>query len=122
MRDKVLLVCCGEMGRTLKLNGGRDHWGTSRLWMMAARINQSGAIKLTRDGGEPASDPIYPDLIATVMHKLLDIDHRGRHASQLDEVITKGNRSLPDQQGYGGRRKRAHHPVLAQPHVIPQLL
>src|SRR5262245_39226286 len=28
LQDKILLVCCGEMGRTPRLNkgGGRDHW------------------------------------------------------------------------------------------------
>ena len=29
LSDKILLVCCGEMGRTPRINknGGRDHWG-----------------------------------------------------------------------------------------------
>ena len=29
LQDKILLICCGEMGRTPRLNknGGRDHWG-----------------------------------------------------------------------------------------------
>ncbi|MEM7014178.1 MAG: DUF1501 domain-containing protein, partial [Verrucomicrobiota bacterium] len=29
LSEKILLVCCGEMGRTPKINknGGRDHWG-----------------------------------------------------------------------------------------------
>ena len=33
LEDKVLLVCCGEMGRTPKINknGGRDQWGEASV-------------------------------------------------------------------------------------------
>lgn len=78
LSDKILLVCCGEMGRTPVLNkgGGRDHWGN-----LAPLLIYGGGLKMgrvvgqsSRDGGEPASDPVtMKDLVATIMHSLLDI-------------------------------------------------
>lgn len=78
LRDKILLVVCGEMGRTPKLNkkGGRDHWGG-----LAPLLVYGGGLKMgqvighsSSDGGEPASEPIrIPNLIATTMHTLMDV-------------------------------------------------
>lgn len=78
LSDKILLVCCGEMGRTpmINKNGGRDHWGN-----LAPLLIYGGGLKMgqvigasSRDGGEPSSDPVFmKDLIATIMHSLLDI-------------------------------------------------
>lgn len=78
LRDRILLVCCGEMGRTPKLNakGGRDHWGG-----LAPLLLYGGGLKMgrivgqsARDGGEPSSNPVtIPDLVATVMHTLVDL-------------------------------------------------
>ena len=79
LSDKILLVCCGEMGRTPTINkdGGRDHWGN-----LAPLLIYGGGLKMgqvigqsSRDGGEPASQPVtLRDLLATIMHSLLDID------------------------------------------------
>jgi len=76
--EKILLVCCGEMGRTPKINarGGRDHWGgLAPLLLYGGGLNMGQVIgESTRNGGEPKSDPVtIPDLMATVMHTLLDI-------------------------------------------------
>lgn len=78
LRDKILLVCCGEMGRTPKINGkgGRDHWGGS-----APLLLYGGGLKMghvvgasTKDGGEPASDRVtIPNLYATIMETILDV-------------------------------------------------
>ncbi len=78
LSEKILLVCCGEMGRTPKINarGGRDHWGK-----IAPLLLYGGGLKMgqvigqsTRDGGEPASDPVNMDnLTATILHALFDI-------------------------------------------------
>lgn len=78
LRDSILLVCCGEMGRTPAINkdGGRDHWGN-----LAPLLLYGGGLKMgqvigqsSRDGGEPASQPVtMQDLIATIMHTLMDI-------------------------------------------------
>ncbi len=78
LSEKILLVCCGEMGRTpaINKNGGRDHWGN-----LAPLLIYGGGLKMgrvigqsSRDGGEPASDAVtMKDLLATIMHTLLDI-------------------------------------------------
>ena len=98
LRDKILLVCCGEMGRTPRLNakGGRDHWGSLAPLLLYGGGLQMGRVigQSSRDGGEPADNPVrIPDLIATVMHSLLDIgevrvmDGLPKH---LVEAITRG--------------------------------
>ncbi len=78
LSDRILLVCCGEMGRTPKVNkrGGRDHWGG-----LASLLLYGGGLKMgqvigrsSRDAGQPASDPVtIPHLVATVMHTLFDV-------------------------------------------------
>ncbi len=78
LTDKILLVCCGEMGRTpaLNKNGGRDHWGNLAPLMLYGGGLKMGRVigRSSRDGGEPASEPVsIRDLMATVMHTLLDI-------------------------------------------------
>jgi hypothetical protein len=78
LSDKILLVCCGEMGRTPRINknGGRDHWGgSSPLLLSGGGLNMGQVIgQSTRDAGEPATEPFgNENLLATVMHTLLDI-------------------------------------------------
>ncbi|MCA9215470.1 MAG: DUF1501 domain-containing protein [Planctomycetales bacterium] len=78
LRDKILFVACGEMGRTPKLNdrGGRDHWGR-----IAPLLVYGGGLKMgqvvgesTKDAGEPASHPYrIENLIATIMHSQADV-------------------------------------------------
>ena len=80
LSDKVLVVCCGEMGRTPKINakGGRDHWGK-----LAPLLLHGGGLKMgqvigssTKDAGEPASNPVtIPDLNATIFNTLMDPGH-----------------------------------------------
>jgi hypothetical protein len=78
LSEKILLVCCGEMGRTPKVNGkgGRDHWGNLAPLLVAGGGLRMGQVigQSTRDAGEPASDPVtIPNLVATVLHTLLDV-------------------------------------------------
>lgn len=96
LRDKILLVACGEMGRTPKINarGGRDHWGG-----LAPLLVYGGGLKMgqvvgnsNRDASEPASSPIRPaQLIATLMNSLIDLGElrvtRGIPA-EVSRVIT----------------------------------
>jgi hypothetical protein len=78
LSDRVLLVCCGEMGRTPKVNnnGGRDHWGNlGPLLLHGGGLHMGRVIgSSTRDGGAPASDPVtVRNLIATIMHTLFNV-------------------------------------------------
>ncbi len=77
LSEKILLVCCGEMGRTPRINknGGRDHWGDLAPLMIAGGGLKMGQVigQSNRDASEPSSTPItQQDLIATIMHTLLD--------------------------------------------------
>ena len=78
LSDKILLVCCGEMGRTPKLNdrGGRDHWGNiAPLLLYGGGLNAGQVIgQSTADAGEPSTQPYdIRNLVATIMHTLLDV-------------------------------------------------
>ena len=77
LRDKILLVCCGEMGRTPRVNkkAGRDHWGGSAPLMLYGGGLKMGQVigSSTKDGGEPANDRVtIPNLYATLMETVLD--------------------------------------------------
>jgi hypothetical protein len=77
LTDKILLVCCGEMGRTPRVNrkGGRDHWGN-----LAPLLLSGGGLKMgqvigqsDRNAGEPQTEPLrIPRLIGTVLNTLFD--------------------------------------------------
>ena len=76
--EKILLVCCGEMGRTPKVNakGGRDHWGKlAPLMLSGGGLRMGQAIgDSSRDAGEPATRPVMiPNLVSTIMHSLVDV-------------------------------------------------
>jgi uncharacterized protein (DUF1501 family) len=76
--ERILLVCCGEMGRTPKINknGGRDHWGNlAPLLLAGAGLNMGQVIgQSNRSGGEPSSQPMtIKHLVATILHTLFDV-------------------------------------------------
>jgi hypothetical protein len=78
LEDKVLLVVCGEMGRTPRINtkGGRDHWGNLGPLLLAGGGLPQGAVigKSSANGGDPASDPVrVSNIIGTIMHTLFDV-------------------------------------------------
>lgn len=76
LRDKIMLVASGEMGRTPRINanGGRDHWGG-----IAPLLLYGGGLKMgqvigqsNRDGGEPQSEPQgIANLNSTIYHTLM---------------------------------------------------
>ena len=77
LSDKILLVCCGEMGRTPRLNkhGGRNHW--SRLAPLLLYGGGLGGGKVIgqsdQHGGEPNSQPHDPGhLISTILRTVID--------------------------------------------------
>lgn len=78
LSKKILLVCCGEMGRTPKINsrGGRDHWGGLAPLLMAGGDVPGGTVvgRSNRQGAEPESDPIrIPNLVSTILGTLFDV-------------------------------------------------
>ena len=78
LEDRILLVVCGEMGRTPKVNkhGGRDHWGNLGPLLLAGGGLRMGRVvgQSSRDGGEPATEPVrIPNLLATILHTLFDV-------------------------------------------------
>jgi uncharacterized protein (DUF1501 family) len=78
LSDRVLLVCCGEMGRTPRINkgGGRDHWGGLAPLLLAGGGLKMGQVigQSDRQAGQPASTPVTnKHLVATVMHTLFDV-------------------------------------------------
>ena len=54
LSDKILLVCCGEMGRTPRINknGGRDHWGNLGPLLLAG-----GGLKMGQVIGQSTARP-----------------------------------------------------------------
>jgi uncharacterized protein (DUF1501 family) len=78
LSDKILLVVCGEMGRSPRINGkgGRDHWGNLAPLLLAGGGLPMGRVigQSTSNGGEPASEPVTNrHLVSTIMHTLFDI-------------------------------------------------
>jgi uncharacterized protein (DUF1501 family) len=78
LSERILLVCCGEMGRTPKLNknGGRDHWGNLAPLLLAGGGLKMGQVlgQSNRIAAEPSSQPItIKHLVATILHGLFDV-------------------------------------------------
>jgi hypothetical protein len=78
LSEKILLVACGEMGRTPRVNakGGRDHWGQlGPLLLAGGGLPMGQVVGLSnRDGSAPLSEPITGQhLIATILHTLFDV-------------------------------------------------
>ena len=77
LEDRILLVVCGEMGRTPKINpkGGRDHWPTLAPLFLAGGGFKMGQVigKSDHEAGRPVTTPVTTaDLISTVLRTLLD--------------------------------------------------
>lgn len=74
----ILLVACGEFGRTPRISvgrqaGGRDHWAPlTPLLMIGGGLKMGQVIgRSTPKGEEPAADPYGPgDMFATIFHVL----------------------------------------------------
>jgi uncharacterized protein (DUF1501 family) len=78
LSDKILLVACGEMGRTPRVNkaGGRDHWGNLGPLLLTGGGLPMGKVigQSTKDGGAPATEAVgVKNVIATVLHTLFDV-------------------------------------------------
>ena len=93
LEDRVLLVCCGEMGRTPKVNknGGRDHWGNLAPLLLAGGGLRMGQVigQSSANAGEPNSEPVrIPNLVSTVLHTLLDVGQVRVTRGVSREVLT----------------------------------
>lgn len=78
LRDKVLLVVTGEMGRTPRINnnGGRDHYGElTPLLLYGGGLKMGHVIgQSDRGAARPATEPYQPKhLLATMMHTLFNV-------------------------------------------------
>lgn len=78
MQDEILLVACGEMGRTPRINkrGGRDHWSRLAPLILYGGGLPGGQVigQSDRQGGQPATDNLTPKhLISTIMHTLFHV-------------------------------------------------
>ncbi|RLS32412.1 MAG: DUF1501 domain-containing protein [Planctomycetota bacterium] len=76
--DRIMVLACGEMGRTPRINagGGRDHWGgLAPLLISGGGLNMGQVIgQSTRDAAEAASNPVrIPNLISTILHTVFDV-------------------------------------------------
>ncbi len=105
--EKVLVLVCGEFGRTPKMNDGgnggpagskgtpgRDHWGNALCCLIAGGGVRGGRIVgSTNSRGEvPKDRPLTPgDLHATVFHVLgvdphtQNLDHSGRPVTAVPQ-------------------------------------
>jgi hypothetical protein len=78
LRDKVLLVVTGEMGRTPRINnnGGRDHYGELTPLLVYGGGLQMGHVVGQSDAtaSRPQTEPYDPsNLMSTIMHTLFDV-------------------------------------------------
>lgn len=78
LTDKVLLVCCGEMGRTPRINarGGRDHWGGLAPLLFFGGGTNPGAVigQSTHDAAKPQSEPwTNNNLLSTIFHSVFNV-------------------------------------------------
>ncbi|MSR80142.1 MAG: DUF1501 domain-containing protein [Gemmataceae bacterium] len=78
LSEKVLVVVCGEIGRTPKVNaqGGRDHWGNLGPLLMAGGPITTGGVygQSSRDGANPTAMPVtIPNVLGTIFGHLWDL-------------------------------------------------
>jgi hypothetical protein len=98
LTDKILLVCCGEMGRTPQINaqGGRNHWATLAPLLLSGGGLPMGKVvgQSTRDGGEPLTEPVtMKHLLATIMHTAFDVGQLrldSKLPTDLRRLMTEG--------------------------------
>jgi hypothetical protein len=103
LSDKILLVMCGEMGRTPKLSelAGRNHWGNLGPLVLAGGGLEMGQVigRSTANGGEPADNPVHMrNLIGTIMHTLFDVSKIRLRPDASNDVVKVITESEPIKQ------------------------
>lgn len=104
--DRVLVVLCGEFGRTPRMNDGgnggppgsmgtpgRDHWGNAMFCLMGGGGVKGGRIvgSTNRLGEAPQDRPVRPGDIHHTIYRVLGVDphiaflnHSGRPTPAID--------------------------------------
>jgi Protein of unknown function (DUF1501) len=93
LSKKILLVVCGEMGRTPRLNkgGGRDHWGNLAPLLLAGGGLEMGRVvgQSTRNAGDAATEPVrIKHLIGTIFNAMVDVGKLRVQRGVPREVLT----------------------------------
>ena len=103
--DSTIVWCCGEFGRTPKVqweapwNGGRNHWGKVFSAVVAGGGFKGGHVVGASDarGEEVKERPVYPaDLLASI-YEMMGIDRNAKlpHPQGLDvRVMAAADASL----------------------------
>ena len=105
LEKHVLLVCCGEMGRTPKLNarGGRDHWGQLGPLLLYGGGLEGGQVigQSDQHAARPHTAPVtIGHLIGTIMHTLLDVGQ----VRLMTQVPQEVRRIITDNEPIAGLR------------------
>lgn len=92
--DETLIVMCGEMGRTPKINAGggeskmvgRDHWGAVQSVLIAGGGIRGGVVVGASDknGAYPASDAQLPENLAATIYRALGIPDTAAWKDEVD--------------------------------------
>jgi hypothetical protein len=93
--DETLIVMCGEMGRTPKVNAlnrspgcapGRDHWGAVQTVFIAGGGIPGGVVVGASDkhGAYPAAAPQHPENLAATIYHALGIPATAEWKDELD--------------------------------------
>ena len=87
--EQTLVVMCGEMGRTPKINKklpGRDHWGAVQTVFIAGGGVPGGVVvgASDQDGGYPADRPQRPENLAATIYRRLGIPATAVWKDELD--------------------------------------
>jgi hypothetical protein len=100
LRNNILLVACGEMGRTPKINerGGRDHWG-----QLAPLLLYGGGLKMGQvvgrsdaQAGSPASTPYnISNLLGTILQAQFDLGQLRLVRGLPNEIVRMTENFLP---------------------------
>ncbi len=93
LSDRILVVACGEMGRTPRINanGGRDHWGgLAPLFLYGGGIRAGQVLgRSNKDASYAADAPAgNKELIATILERTTHIE-RVRQVSGLPNEISQ---------------------------------
>ena len=100
LRDKVLLVVTGEMGRTPRINGngGRDHYGELTPLLLYGGGLQMGKVVGQSDStaSRPATEAYQPShLLSTIMHTQFDLAQLRLDRSLSSDVISVAQSGTP---------------------------